>query len=830
MSPFENYIFPRVSRISVHKYLLIFLHIHTDSVSVNYPKISSYRHFNRLSNMPQRKSSKQKASAKMPTKEKPASQTSTTGGITSYFTNYWTGSPSRPDNPSPPRPDNPSPRRPAGDDTTSDDETSSRHSSVDPSHEPEGPLSTSESSAEEAPPPPGRTRSNYVTTDLSGTAASLRSFMPKPSISGSALPNPQTTHTDSPVPPAPSQPQLSPPEHLTPLAKHYKTMDPAKVQASRTCSLVPLEPPRSSSHAYTAVCDRDAWMIPPKIVHDLFPKGGRVLDVCADDVANLGHDIYQSYFVKHGLPRLTTQYCTIAHRPQHHLRAHLNTHSNLYIYPPHFNDRNSDEFTLTKWAYAVADAFRTASADKSAWFIFPTPETNATPETLFLLNYRQVLKALQPYTHSVRTYDMVHFFSPTPSPQDPMAVTQSTRPFALPLVALYITGGRPRYSPLTFLPHISLDKGAKLSNILPTINQPLPQNDLTLRFEFEKQHFDLACDTKRADKACFFKYINRVFGGLEGSVNSLSARFPRMGTNLKFSPHPDWYRFDYQVPHKLAHELFAEVSVHSSFGRQFMCLILEHLPGDYFYVQAKRQTIQEGDVTTLDIVDAIRSSVPSHASLLGLCFKDRNTLLFSVDFSSAAVSDQSDHGLLSKNLFEHGFILFSARTMAMLPFRTGTSPRGTLGGSVSSQVPSFRKTTSSLTEHQALLVACRSLDLTTLRHIAAIPGSYSELQYVDRSDATSASHTALKVTYDTPTSVDIARLTKVNAAYFLSACSEDEAEARITSILQGPLPSDEIERQIRLAKMGVTMGSDLKFTSIRDSLQLSPEPPMVGTT
>ena len=232
----------------------------------------------------------------------------------------------------------------------------------------------------------------------------------------------------------------------------------------------------------------------------------------------------------------------------------------------------------------------------------------------------------------------------------------------------------------------------------------------------------------------------------------------------------------------------------------------------------------------MDIVDAIQASIPQHATCGGLCFKDRNTLLFSVDFRSAAMSDQSDQSLLSKNLFEHGFILFSARTMAMLPFRTGTSPRGTLGGSASSQVPSFPRATSALTEHQALLVACRSLDLTSLRHIAALPGPYSELQYLDGSDATSASHTALKVTYDTAASVDIARLCKVNATFFLSACSEKEAEARITTTLKGPLPSDETDRHICLAKMGITLGSDLKFASIRDSLQLSPEPPNLGAT
>ena len=148
--------------------------------------------------------------------------------------------------------------------------------------------------------------------------------------------------------------------------------------------------------------------------------------------------------------------------------------------------------------------------------------TKAT--STLILNHRAFLSVLRPYVTEVISFKNVHFKEWTPTPDDPLRTSTSTRPFSNNVIALYLDS-KAFYSPLQFVDDINLSLKAQVSAIRLSFEKKNPnipvETSKVLRFDLLTAA--IGKEPKGTLPTDFYKFVNENFGGVEEGKSAHSS-------------------------------------------------------------------------------------------------------------------------------------------------------------------------------------------------------------------------------------------------------------------------------------------------------------------
>ena len=561
-------------------------------------------------------------------------------------------------------------------------------------------------------------------------------------------------------------------------------------------------------------------MLPSDILLHLHSIQPWTWDITADDVANTFHPTHRHYFHNRGYA-LNGVYTTVAHNPRPLLSQYLQQHPTFILHPNYFNAKDSDEETLSKWVTALCESLEHCPPTTTGWVVFQTPDSTLQASNAFLHDFRYAVQRLQRYTTQILAFKNVTFLTPTPTDEDPFSCTPSHHSFSPQILAFRVQGGA-KWPPLTQCQSFDCFKGTSLSTILKVIGRKPPAPDLTLRVDL---HTSLL--PEKPTIRDFYKFINsfapypnsKASTASATSITSATATWPFQGGSKPLSASPGWERFDYKGPAPIVYNIYQTLKAQGHFGATLLAGFPDsfHTQSTSYYMAPRRETIEkeDGNFPASEVLQALTSDLPPTFHLQQLLLKNRHTILF--DLTPTHPHSHLDPATLSHRLWQAGYLLYSTQTLSLIRFAHLFTEQPQ-SHSYRSNATKLLQEAKALPPKQVILMGPKTADFTILRMVAAVPGFYEDLCYVDRDDPFHIAHGALRITYTHTHSAILASKISLEGIHFHTCHSPHAFNSLVTKAL-GTVPEGTKELQLAIAELGQQYGSIQKLDDIEDHIK-----------
>ena len=227
----------------------------------------------------------------------------------------------------------------------------------------------------------------------------------------------------------------------------------------------------------------------------------------------------------------------------------------------------------------------------------------------------------------------------------------------MPLVAILLDSAKTSPDRICFHDYHSGSKpvnwGLKVANIGPTLEDSVSVVRFDVHHKLLKEYYiertallaDAYASSARAtnflkeDSLAFQGLINRRYGGLSdaASVNSKNAHFPMGGIKVRKSPHSEYTRLEWSMPHSLAIELIIEIMKSRAFtqGPLFAIRLSDLGSASTFQVVQNCDLKREHkDVDAIEVHHLLaRSDKGQQCWVWGAAIKNSTGMIYSLDVS-----------------------------------------------------------------------------------------------------------------------------------------------------------------------------------------------------
>ena len=389
---------------------------------------------------------------------------------------------------------------------------------------------------------------------------------------------------------------------------------------------------------------------------------------------------------------LTCSYLTPCHQPLQIWTKHVSKEHAFYVCP--YVDRKDFPKALastSNWMFGIKNALEQSQTRLRGFMIVPAWDKSVFAR-MYLMTASGPAIILKPWISEVHVF---HQVSPQRASLRNGSINISEGYVSdMPLVAILLDSAKTAQDPISFHDHHLGSKpvnwGLKVANIGRTLEDSVSVVRFDVHHNLLKDYYiertallaDAHASSARAtnfmkeDSRAFQGLINRRYGGLSdaASVNSKNAHFPMGGIKVRKSPHSEYTRFEWSMPHSLATELIIEIMKSPAFtqGSLFAIRLSDLGSASTFQVVPNRDLKREHkDVDAIEVHNLLaRSDKGQQCGVWGAAIKNSTGMIYSLDVSRVEVTGDLPplNSLANSLFFNTHLVMFRGASSELVQF------------------------------------------------------------------------------------------------------------------------------------------------------------------